>query len=157
MTPEHRKIVEHIRSSGDRVRQAVAGVAPDRLARAPRPGEWSAVETLVHTRDVAVHVYGLRLRRVLAETAPAFADWDADRQQQASLARGESAQDLVDGIVAEHDQLARLLASLPEADWGRQGQHPTRGPMTLELLAGRLGAHADEHAAQIVEALRGAS
>jgi hypothetical protein len=60
----------------------------------------------------------------------------------------------VDTIVAEHEQLARLLRTLPDAEWARQGRHPTFGVMSIEFLAGRVGEHAEEHAAQIKEATR---
>lgn len=149
MTPEHRALLERIRSSADAVRRAVEATPPDRLARAPQVGEWSALETLTHLRDVIVHVYGLRIRRLLYEDAPLFADFDEEGYRRASLARGESAGNLLDTIVAEHEQLARLLQTLPDAEWAREGRHPSLGVMSIEFLARRVSEHAEEHAAQI--------
>jgi hypothetical protein len=65
---------------------------------------------------------------------------------------GEAIGDLLDTIVAEHEQIARLLRTLLEADWSRQGRHPSLGVMSIEFLARRMGEHAEEHAAQIEEA-----
>lgn len=155
MTPDHRNILDRMRSSADAVRRAVAGAAPHQLGRPPREGEWSALETLTHLRDVVVHVYGLRIRRLLYEDAPVFADFDDESYRRASLARGEAGTDLLDTVVAEHHQLARLLQALPDAEWSRQGRHPTLGVMSIEFLAGRVGEHAEEHAAQIAAALAG--
>ena len=107
---------------------------------------------MTHLRDVAVHVYGLRIRRLLYEDAPLFADFDEEGYRRGSLARGEPLAGLVDTIVAEHEQLARLLQTLPEADWARQGRHPSLGVMSIEFLARRVGEHAEEHASQIAEA-----
>jgi len=152
MSPEHAGILERMRSSASVVRHAVKAAPPGRLDRAPAPGEWSGLETLTHLRDVIVHVYGLRIRRLLYEDAPVFADFDEEGYRRASLARGEAAGDLLDTIVAEHEQLARLLQALPEADWARQGRHPSLGIMSIEFLARRVGEHAEEHAAQITEA-----
>ncbi len=152
MTPEHRGLLERIRSSAGVVRGAVEAAPPDRFTRRPRPGEWSALETLTHLRDVVVHVYGLRIRRLLYEDAPHFADFDEEGYRRASLARGESTGDLLDTIVAEHEQLARLLETLPDAEWSRQGRHPSLGVMSIEFLARRVGEHAEEHAAQIAAA-----
>ncbi len=149
MTPERRALLERMRSSADAVRRAVVATPPDRLARPPRAGEWSALETLTHLRDVIVHVHGLRIRRLLYEDAPLFADFDEEGYRRASLARGESAGDLLDTIVAEHEQLARLLQTLPDAEWAREGRHPSLGWMSIEFLARRVGEHAEEHAAQI--------
>lgn len=156
MTPEHRALIERMRSSAGVVRRAVEAAAPGRLGVAPRPGEWSALETLTHLRDVIVHVYGLRIRRLLYEDAPVFADFDEEGYRRASLARGEAVGYLLDTIVGEHEQLARLLEALPDAEWAREGRHPQLGVMSVEFLARRVGEHAEEHAAQIAAAARGA-
>jgi hypothetical protein len=154
MTPEHRALIERMCSSAGVVRRAVEAAPPGRLAVAPRAGEWSALETLTHLRDVIVHVYGLRIRRLLYEDAPVFADFDEEGYRRASLARGEEVGYLLDTIVGEHEQLARLLEALPEAEWLRAGRHPQLGVMSIEFLARRVGEHAEEHAAQIAEAVR---
>jgi DinB superfamily len=154
MTPEHRALIARIRSSTAVVRRAVETAPPGRFAVAPRAGEWSALETLTHLRDVVVHVYGLRIRRLLYEDAPVFPDFDEETYRRVSLSRQETIGDLLDTIVAEHEQLARLLQTLPDADWSRQGRHVSLGPMSIEQLAGQVGAHAEEHAAQITAAAR---
>ena len=152
MSPEHRAILERMRSSAGVVRRAVEAAPPDRFGRPPRAGEWSALETLTHVRDVVVHVYGLRIRRLLYEDAPVLADFDEEGYRRASLVRGETVSSLLETIVAEQEQLARLLQTLPDADWSREGRHPTLGVMSIEFLARRVGEHAEEHAAQIAEA-----
>ena len=121
MTPQHRVLIERICASADVVRRAVDAVSRARFDRPPRDGEWSALETLTHVRDVIVHVYGLRIRRLLYEDAPAFADFDEEGYRRASLARGEAATHLLETIVGEHEQLARLLETLPDAAWSREG------------------------------------
>jgi DinB family protein len=153
MSPEYRVILERMRSSASVVRRAVEAAPPGRFGSRPREGEWSALETLTHLRDVVVHVYGLRIRRLLYEEAPVFADFDEEGYRRASLARGEAVEGLLDTIVAEHEQLARLLQALPDADWARQGRHPSLGVMSIEFLARRVGEHAEEHAAQVAEAM----
>src|SRR2546422_2554281 len=152
MTPEHRAILERMRSSAGVVRRAVEAAPPARFAVPPRDGEWSALETLTHLRDVVVHVHGLRIRRLLYEDGPVFTDFDEEGYRRAALARGEAVGDLLATIVAEHEQLARLLQTLPDAAWSRQGRHPSLGVMSIEFLARRVGEHAEEHAAQIAVA-----
>jgi len=155
VTAAHRAILERMRSSTAVVRQAVEQAQRGRFTAPPRAGEWSALETLTHLRDVVVHVYGLRIRRLLYEDAPVFADFDEEGYRASSLARGESPGCLVETIVGEHEQLARLLETLPDADWTREGRHPSLGPMSIEFLARRVGEHAEEHAAQITAAAHG--
>jgi len=152
MSPEHRAILERMRSSAVVVRRAVEAAPPGRFGLPRREGEWSALETLTHLRDVVVHVYGLRIRRLLYEDAPVFADFDEEGYRRASLARGEAVGGLLATIVAEHEQLTRLLQTLPDADWSRQGRHPALGVVSIDLLARRVAEHAEEHAAQIAEA-----
>ena len=152
MSPEHREILERMRLSAGVVRRVVETAPPGRFGRPPREGEWLALETLTHLRDVVVHVFGLRIRRLLYEDAPVFADFEEESFRRARLARGEAVGDLLDTIVAEHEQLARLLRSLPDAEWSRQGRHPSLVVMSIELLARRVGEHAEEHAAQIAAA-----
>jgi hypothetical protein len=148
-SPEHQQLIDSIRTGGETVRRAMAAVPPARHAVPPRVGEWSALETLVHVRNVVVMAYGLRIRRLFYETDPVFADYDEAAHRQASLARGERVADLVETIVAEHEQIARLLATLPDEEWTRQGRHPELGAMSIAFLARRVGEHAEEHAGQI--------
>ncbi len=150
-SPEHQQVIDRIRTSAEEVRRAMARVPPGRHAAPPREGEWSALETLIHLRNAVVMVHGLRIRRLFYETDPVFADYDEPAHRQASLERGETAPDLVETIVAEHQQLARLLATLPDDKWGRQGRHPELGVMSIAFLARRVAEHAEEHAAQIAE------
>src|SRR5204863_3545115 len=138
VTAEHRAFLDRMRSSADVVRRAVETAPPGRFDRPPRPGEWSALETLTHVRDVIVHVYGLRIRRLLYEDAPVFTDFDEEGYRRASLARGEAATHLLETIVGEHQQLARLLETLPDAAWSREGRHPSLGAMSIEFLARRI-------------------
>ena len=154
MTPEHAGLIARIESSAAIVRRAVEDAPPDRFTRVPKPGEWSALETLVHLCLVVVHVYGTRIRRMLYEPAPQFVDFDEVTFRRDSLARGDGKGELLETVVAEHMQLARLLRTLPDADWSREGRHPSFGPMSIELLARRVGDHAEEHAAQITAAAR---
>ena len=56
MTPEYEAIISGIESSAAAVRRAVGDAPPHRFGLAPRPGEWSAMDTLTHVCQVVVHV-----------------------------------------------------------------------------------------------------
>ena len=56
MTPEYEAIISGIESSAAAVRRAVGDAPPHRFGLAPRPGEWSARNTLTHVCQVVVHV-----------------------------------------------------------------------------------------------------
>ena len=154
MTPEHRELVDRVRASARALVRAVAEVPPGQTSRPPRADEWSVEETLIHLRNVVVMVQGLRIRRLVYETDPVFADYDEAAFRRADLANGEPAGDLVEAIVAELGQIARLLSTLPGDAWRRTGRHPELGPMAIELLARRVGEHTAEHADQIAATAR---
>jgi len=153
-SPEQQQFIDRLRRSADDLRQAVARIPPGRHAVPPREGEWSTRETLIHLRNAVMMVHGLRIRRLFYETDPVFADYDEAAHRRVSLDAGEAVPDLVEAVVAEHQQIARLLATLPAAEWARQGRHPELGPMSIELLARRAAEHAEEHIAQIAEIAR---
>jgi hypothetical protein len=115
----------------------MAGVSPDRVARAPREGEWSVLETLTHLRDVVVHVQG---------SGSAASSTSAHRSSRISTRRAT--------VAPAWPAARRLLRSLDDADWSREGHHPTLGAMSIERLARQLGEHTEEHAAQIASAAR---
>jgi hypothetical protein len=96
-------------------------------------------------------VHGLRIRRLLCEADPVFADYDEAAFRAEDLRRGEALADLGRMIVREHEQIAGLLDGLPDDRWARQGRHPQLGPMSVEFLARRAAEHALEHTRQIAE------
>jgi len=154
MNAEHRALVDRIRSSAAALAGAVAAVPPARHATPPREGEWSIQETLIHLRNVVLMVQGLRIRRLLYEPEPVFADYDEAAFRREDLARREPAADLVRMIVAEHEQIAALLGGLLDDRWARQGRHPELGPMSIAFLARRMGEHTEEHTRQIADTAR---
>jgi DinB superfamily len=154
MSPDHRAILDRIRSAPAALREALDKVRAGAHDRPPRPGEWSIRETLIHTRNSTVMVYGLRIRRLLYEADPVFADYDEATFRREDLQRGESVDDLVRMIVREHEQIAGLLDGLPDDRWTRQGRHPQLGAMSIELLARRVYEHTLEHTQQIAEIAR---
>ena len=56
--------------------------------------------------------YSSRIRRLLIEADPHFVSYDIDAYAQANSAR-ESAADVLQMIVAEHEQIARMLRNMP--------------------------------------------
>ena len=154
MSSEHSAILARIRATPSVLAAAVASVPAGQHDRPPRDGEWSVRETLVHVRNVIVMAYGLRIRRMLCEQDPVFADYDEETARREDLARREPVETIVRMIAAEHEQIAGLLDGLPADRWRREGRHVELGPMSVELLARRVGEHTEEHAGQIRDIAR---
>ncbi len=90
----------------------------------PAPGVWSPLEYACHVRDVH-HVFGGRLRLMLAEDEPRFDNWDQDASA-------------IDGRYAEQDP-AEVDVDLIEAAGDVAGLYSTVTP----AMAGRRGFRSD--------------
>jgi len=154
MTPKHEQLVVRLSSSAAALAAAVRQVPVGRETEPPVPGEWSVQETLVHVRNVAVLVLGLRIRRLLYEGDPILADYDDGPVRQRHLQQPELLGEVLDMVMDEHKQIARLLKTLPDSEWQRAGRHPEHGSMSVEFLTRWAVEHAEEHAIQIDKTAR---
>jgi hypothetical protein len=108
-------------------------------AQRSRPGVWSALEYGCHVRDVHV-LFAERVRLMLAEDVPTFANWDQDAT---AVERDYGSQDpavvsaeLVDAARA----VATLYASVTDATRARRGLRSNGDEFTVESL-GRYHLH----------------
>jgi len=108
------------------------------LARAdarvrPRPGVWSALEYGAHVRDVH-RVFAGRLRLMLTEDYPTFANWDQDEQaREQGYARQDPATVARELAQAAAD-IADLFDSVTPADLGRAGERSNGSVFTVRTL-----------------------
>jgi hypothetical protein len=117
---------------------AVALTGPDVTAR-PGEGVWSATEYACHVRDVH-RVFDERVRLMLAEDEPRFADWDQD---ETALAERYDEQDpavVGPDLVAAAAAVADRYAAVPADAWGRRGVRSNGSEFTVETL-GRYHLH----------------
>lgn len=151
MKPEHKQILENIRTSAEILRQTVEAVPAKLLDRRPAPGEWSVIEILVHVRNTAMLAYGLRIRQLLFQDEPTFANYQEEGHLLTASRNQLPPAELLEMIETDYRQTARLLSALTEQEWGRQGHHPDLGAMSIEFFARRLAEHAAEHTRQIAD------
>jgi len=111
----------------------------DGVAARPRPEVWSALEYGCHVRDVHV-LFAERLRLMLTEDGPTFANWDQDAT---AVERAYGSQDPAT-VAAELVEAARavavLYASVTDATRGRRGMRSNGDEFTVESL-GRYHLH----------------
>jgi hypothetical protein len=137
---------------------ALRGRSDDALALQPVPGEWSARQALEHLL-YAEELLATRIGRLLEEDGPdlaAKAVWaETPASDEGSSDTGEPASTLASRIgVLRHATVGRL-AGLVEADWGRAGQHPEWGRVTVLSQAAYFARHEASHLAQLVAAAQG--
>ncbi len=104
------------------------------VAVRPDDSTWSTLEYAAHVRDV-FGVFEQRLRLMLAEDGPDFADWDQD----AAAVDGDYAGQRPSAVAAELDTAGQASASTYDAvrreQWGRTGRRSNGAQFTVQTLS----------------------
>jgi hypothetical protein len=133
------------------LRAAVAAVPPAAIAWHPAPGEWCVNEVIGHLIEVEERGFAGRIRAILAgPQPPRFTGWEP---AEVARARGDCARQtaaLLDELGRLRDASAALVSTLREADYGRGGQHPTVGHLTVGDLLHEWVHHDQNHLKQIL-------
>lgn len=128
------------------------------LARVPRPGEWSARETLEHL-VTAEELLAARLPRLLSEDEPelvAAAAWAETPPSDESTAQtGAGARELLGRFTELRRRVLTILRGLDASAWERPGRHPEWGRVTVRSQAAYFARHEASHVAQIAAAAEG--
>jgi hypothetical protein len=123
-------------------------------SRTPRVAGGNTLhQVLAHLRDVEIHAFLPRFRRLLAEDKPelepfASPDWTADRYQF---------EEALPAILAEFTharaEAVTLMRAMRPEDWARLGFHPPTGWRTTQWWVEHIYRHAREHLLEVQRAL----
>ena len=125
-------------STGSRLRAVVprydAALKRPDVTERPAPTVWSILEYSCHVRDVC-QVFGERLRQMLAEDDPLFANWDQDR----AAIEGRYWAQQPDRVAHELADFASVTADAFDAvtddQWPRTGRRSNGSVFTVATLA----------------------
>lgn len=109
-------------------------LATETARRRPSDGEWSAVEYGCHVRDVFA-LFDERLRLMLTEDGPRFANWDQDVTAVEQRYDLQDPAAVADEIVAAAHACAERWATVGPYDWQRTGDRSDGWSFTVETLA----------------------
>jgi predicted Zn-ribbon and HTH transcriptional regulator/uncharacterized damage-inducible protein DinB len=140
----------------DRVDRVLAGHPDETLNQRPRPGEWSARDTLEHLVTAEELLSG-RVPRLLTEDDPllvASAAW-AETGDDATTATSRPASELARRFRELREATLAILMEIAETDWERPGRHPEWGVVTVRSQAGYFARHQASHMAQLAAAVEG--
>jgi uncharacterized damage-inducible protein DinB len=140
---ERALIVARLAAAAGLLRELTSDVTAEQAARSPAAGEWSIVEVVRHLVEGDRDTFLPRLRRMLAETRPAFDKTAGAAGDASDLAT------LVAAFASARAQVAKILESLDAAGWRREGVSPSRGTLTVEAYARSTDEHDTEHLRQI--------
>jgi hypothetical protein len=140
--------IDEIAAAPAQLRAAVAGLTPEQLDTAYRPGGWTVRQVVHHVPDSHINSY-MRFRLALTEDEPVIKPYD--EQKWAELADSRTAPVDVSLALLEnlHERWTLLLRSLTPADWKRAFRHPELGVVNLEWNAGLYAWHGRHHVAHI--------
>lgn len=120
------------------------------LRRSPAPGEWSALECLLHLIDLDRAVFPHRVRAILAgQNFPAFFPDEAGSALRAEMSGAALAAE----FAALRYANLPLLDQITAADLDRTAVHAELGPVTLGNLLHEWGGHDLMHLMQAEQAL----
>jgi hypothetical protein len=119
--------------------RANAAAWPDELRRddvreRPDDATWSPLEYAAHVRDV-FRVFDGRLVLMLAEDAPAFANWDQDAAALADDYAGQDPSVVADELLDAAEVVARRFEEVPADQVHRTGLRSDGAAFTVETLA----------------------
>ena len=103
------------------------------VAERPEPGVWSALEYACHVRDVHV-LFAERVRLMLDEDGPTFANWDQDATAVESDYAGQDAATVAVELIEAAGTVAGTYATVTEVTRHRPGVRSNGDRFTVETL-----------------------
>jgi len=100
----------------------------------PTPTTWSPLEYACHVRDVFI-VFDERVRLMLDEDDPAFANWDQDRAAIADDYASQLPSEVATQLTAAGRAIASSFAAVPPGAWARTGKRSDGSIFTVATLA----------------------
>jgi hypothetical protein len=113
--------------------QAVLRQGPSVHIR-PAEDRWSALEYGCHVRDVFL-LFRSRLRLMLEEDDPEFANWDQDETAVTERYGEQAPERVADELAAAASQLAADLDDVAPDAWSRTGSRSDGARFTVETFA----------------------
>jgi hypothetical protein len=137
------------------LRRALAGLSREVLLRMPADDKSHLMEHLWHTRDCDADLYGLRIRRILAEERPSLEPVDVGAWPQA---RGYESREGDQAIAEFEHERAKLLSELQALSFeqlSRVGVRADGSEVSVLDVIQQLALHDQDHRWRVAVILRG--
>jgi hypothetical protein len=105
---------------------------PD-VAQRPAPDVWSPLEYAAHVRDVHA-LFAQRVRLMLAQDEPTFANWDQDATAVESDYGSQDPAEVAVALTEAADTVAGIYATVTDATAGRRGFRSNGSVFSVESL-----------------------
>jgi len=146
---EHRTlIITRLAEHGEEVRSFTQGLSEQNLKERPSPDKWSLHELVLHlieTQDIFIQ----RLTRLLVEEKPDIEPFEPDRARREGLYLVEHLEGRLATFTEQRATLVKLLQTLADNQWLREGKHPDIRHYTVEKCMEGLMRHEEHHLYQM--------
>ena len=146
---EKRRHMRDIAELPTKLREAVAGLAPQHLDIPYREGGWSIRQIVHHIPESHMNSY-TRFKLALTEDQPTIRPYDEKLWAEMPDARTGPIAPSLDLTEALHSRWSLLLENMTEADFDRTLRHPEIGVLKLTSLLAGYAWHCRHHVAQIL-------
>jgi DinB superfamily len=125
-------------TTGARLRATIAfwldALAGEGSRERPAPAVWSTLEYGCHIRD-ACQTFRQRLKRMLAEDDPLFANWDQDATAIAEQYDHQDPTEVGQELAAEVIAIAAAFDAVEPDEWDRPGRRSNGSNFSVATLA----------------------
>ncbi len=146
----HQRLVVQLRSQAEDIRRLVSGLDEETLAARPVPEKWSMKELVCHIWRVQ-EVFEMRIEAMLTQTNPPLPPYSPDGDLEFHEKMKSTCAEMLNGFLAEREQLLALLDSLPPGDWRHHGRHPEYPHYDVQFAVEYLGHHEAHHLYQLFQ------
>lgn len=140
----HTRLVFRLREQEEDIRRIVAGLDEALLAAHPQPGRWSLKELVCHLWRVQ-EVFESRIEAMLTETNPPIEPYGPDNDREFDEKMKSPGCEIIEGLLADREELVALLESLSATDWHHRGSHPEYARYDVRFAIEYLVHHEAHH------------
>jgi hypothetical protein len=137
------------------MRRTLAGLPREVLLRLPDQDKSHLLEHLWHTVDCDTHLYGLRIRRILAEDRPLLEPVEVGRWPQAHAYASRDGDAAISEFERVRAQLLSDLQALTSDQWVRVGLRTDGSEVSVLDVIEQLAEHDQDHRWRVAAILRG--
>jgi hypothetical protein len=137
-------LIQRYADGGPLLVYATAGIPEVHLRKRIGPGEWSPAEVIGHVVDSDLTASD-RMKRVIAEENPLLVNCEEDLWVKSLDYPNTPVEETVALFAVNRKLTARVLKTLPDEAFARQGTHSVTGPVTLAGLVEKYISHLDLH------------
>ena len=138
-------LLAFLNETPNKLANSIAGLSNAEVRFQNSPDEFSVLENICHLRDLELQGYTPRIRRILAESNPALADFDGARVAAESNYNNEQPDFALQAFQTARRENVEMLRALTERQLKREGTLDGVGTITLRRLAEMMREHDEGH------------